>query len=267
MLRYSREIAFAAAEVYAHAAEARGAWDARLESLVVDAVVRGEADESIQSRAAALGWGSTSQVTVIVGTTPPGSPALVVEAVHRAGRRIGVEILVAIHGRRLVCIAGPVDDEIRGGRRAGPRPRRGADRRRDRSSPTCSPPDAAPGPRCPGHTAAPGLARRAPAGARRRPPRRARAPRRPARPQRPLRPDLRARCATARAEALLATAAAFLDGGLGVEGTARALFVHANTVRYRLTSIAKLTGYDLADPHDAQTVRVALAYGGWPRSD
>ena len=46
VLRYSREVAFAAAEVYAEAAEARGAWDARLESLVVDAVIRGEADES-----------------------------------------------------------------------------------------------------------------------------------------------------------------------------------------------------------------------------
>ncbi len=57
VLRYSREVAFSAAEVYAQAAEARGAWDARLESLVVDAVIRGEADESMQSRAAALGWG------------------------------------------------------------------------------------------------------------------------------------------------------------------------------------------------------------------
>src|SRR5690625_5506362 len=31
VLRYSREVAFSAAEVYARAAEARGAWDARLE--------------------------------------------------------------------------------------------------------------------------------------------------------------------------------------------------------------------------------------------
>src|SRR5450759_2322829 len=52
-LRYSREIAFGAAQVYARAAEARGAWDARLESLVVDAVLRGEADDSMQSRASA----------------------------------------------------------------------------------------------------------------------------------------------------------------------------------------------------------------------
>ncbi len=72
VLRYSREIAFAAAQVYAQAAEARGAWDARLEALVVDALLRGEADDALRSRAAALGWASADQVTVVVGTTPPG---------------------------------------------------------------------------------------------------------------------------------------------------------------------------------------------------
>jgi DNA-binding PucR family transcriptional regulator len=60
---------------------------------------------------------------------------------------------------------------------------------------------------------------------------------------------------------LLETAAAYLDGGLGLEGTARELFVHTNTVRYRLGKIADTIGYDLTDPHDAQTVRLALAYG------
>ncbi|MBD3783671.1 MAG: helix-turn-helix domain-containing protein, partial [Micrococcales bacterium] len=59
---------------------------------------------------------------------------------------------------------------------------------------------------------------------------------------------------------LLETAEAWLDGGLGVEGTARSLIVHPNTVRYRLAGIAKATGYDLTDPHDAQTVRIALAF-------
>ena len=56
VLRYSREVAFAAARIYARAAEARGAWDARLEALVVDALLRGEADDALRSRAAALGW-------------------------------------------------------------------------------------------------------------------------------------------------------------------------------------------------------------------
>ena len=36
VVRYAREVAFATAEVYARAAEMRGAWDARLEALVVD---------------------------------------------------------------------------------------------------------------------------------------------------------------------------------------------------------------------------------------
>src|ERR1700733_479568 len=42
VLIYAREIAFSAAQVYARTAEARGAWDARLEALVVDSLVRGE---------------------------------------------------------------------------------------------------------------------------------------------------------------------------------------------------------------------------------
>lgn len=55
VLRYSREVAFEAAEVYARAAEVRGAWDARLEALVVDAIVRGDRDKSLRSRVSTLG--------------------------------------------------------------------------------------------------------------------------------------------------------------------------------------------------------------------
>jgi DNA-binding PucR family transcriptional regulator len=61
--------------------------------------------------------------------------------------------------------------------------------------------------------------------------------------------------------ALLETASAYLESGGGLEGTARVLFVHPNTVRYRLGKIAELTGYQLTDPHDAHTVRIALALG------
>ena len=86
VLRYSREIAFAAAQVYAEAAEARGAWDARLESLVVDALLRGEADDSLRSRAAALGWGSHDSVVVVVGNTPDAEPEAVVDEIRRVAR-------------------------------------------------------------------------------------------------------------------------------------------------------------------------------------
>ena len=64
ILRYSRDLAFAAASAYADAAEARGAWDTRMEANVVDAVVRGDTGPELQSRAAALNWDTTAPGTV-----------------------------------------------------------------------------------------------------------------------------------------------------------------------------------------------------------
>ena len=61
IVAYSREVAFAAAEIYARAAELRGAWDERLEASVVDAVLRGETDDTVLSRASTLGWPSTAR--------------------------------------------------------------------------------------------------------------------------------------------------------------------------------------------------------------
>src|SRR3954465_8269012 len=94
VLRYSRDVAFAAAEVYAQAAESRGAWDARLESLVVDAVLRGEADDALRSRGGALGGEAQTDVVVVGGETPPsgatadGSAAGVVETLRQQARRL-----------------------------------------------------------------------------------------------------------------------------------------------------------------------------------
>jgi hypothetical protein len=72
VLQFSREVAFATAHVYASFAENRGAWDARLEALVVDALVRGERSEELPGRAAALGWATMSPVVVLVGSRPAG---------------------------------------------------------------------------------------------------------------------------------------------------------------------------------------------------
>lgn len=257
VLRYSREVAFAAAEVYAHAAEARGAWDARLESLVVDAVVRGEADESMQSRAAALGWGDIHDVVVVVGRTPSAGSASVLDDLHRAARRAGSELLVAVHGARMVCIVGRVEDDVAIARALAPHLGEGP---------------IVIGPVVPHLFAAGRSARAAISGY-------AAAPAWPQAP-RPVRADdlLAERALSGDQPArgalvtriirplresggghLLETAAAYLDLGRGVEGTARALYVHPNTVRYRLASIAKTIGYDLSDPHDAYTVQIALA--------
>jgi len=91
VLRFSREVAFAAAAVYAQTAELRGAWDARLEALVVDAVLRGETDEAQGSRAAALGWDTTGRVVVVVGYAPEAVDARLVDILRQraVGGRAG----------------------------------------------------------------------------------------------------------------------------------------------------------------------------------
>ena len=260
VLRYSREIAFGAALVYAHAAEQRGAWDARLESLVIDAVMRGEVDESIRTRAAALGWVDVTNIIVLVGNSPH-SPvgedqASAVGTVHRTAQRLGIPVLAGVQGSRLVAVVGDAADP----------------RERARSLADCfADGDLVHGPlvhdltegavsahaAVAGHVAAPGW---------------------PGRPRPVAADDLLAERAVAgdslaRAvlvddvsavleehPSLLQTARTHLDSP-GLEATARTLIVHVNTVRYRLGRIADIIGYDLADPHEAFTVRVALTLG------
>ncbi len=103
ILLYSRDVAFAAADVYARAAEARGLWDARLEALVVDSILTGEADEELPSRIAALGWHGHGEVAVLVGTTPP---QFDVDLVRRTARKLSVDVLIGVQGSRLVLVIG-----------------------------------------------------------------------------------------------------------------------------------------------------------------
>ncbi|WP_256934552.1 hypothetical protein, partial [Microbacterium sp. BF1] len=103
ILLYSRDVAFAAADVYARAAEARGLWDARLEALVVDSILTGEADEELPSRIAALGWHGHGEVAVLVGTTPP---QFDVDLVRRTARKLAVDVLIGVQGSRLVLVLG-----------------------------------------------------------------------------------------------------------------------------------------------------------------
>ncbi|WP_076260933.1 PucR family transcriptional regulator [Intrasporangium flavum] len=261
VLRFSRDIAFAAAEVYAGAAEARGAWDARLEALVVDAVLRGEADESMQSRATALGWGEVSHVTFVVGTTPEARASTVpaVDELRRAVRKEGVEALVLVQRTRLIAVVGGTREPLAVvgavADRFGPGPvvvgptvphlfaaGRSARAALSGLSAASAWPDA---PRVVESDAL--LPERALAGdasARRILVERI---------HRPLRGPQQA--------PLLDTATAYLENGGSLEATARALFVHPNTVRYRLGRIGDATGYDLTTPREAWAARVALALG------
>ena len=56
---------------------------------------------------------------------------------------------------------------------------------------------------------------------------------------------------------LLDTVTAYLDQGGSLEGAARALFVHPNTVRYRLRRIAEVSGFAPTDPRGAYALRIA----------
>ena len=93
ILLYSREIAFAAADVYARAAEARGLWDARLEALVVDSILSGEYDNELPSRIAALGWNGHGEVCVLVGTAPK---MLDVDQLRRTARHLDADVLIGV---------------------------------------------------------------------------------------------------------------------------------------------------------------------------
>jgi DNA-binding PucR family transcriptional regulator len=54
---------------------------------------------------------------------------------------------------------------------------------------------------------------------------------------------------------------AYLDCGGAIEACARKLFVHPNTVRYRLKRVADFTGRDPTQPRDAYVLRVAATVG------
>src|ERR1700723_875609 len=115
VLRYTREIAFGTAQVYARTAEARGAWDARLEALVVDSLVRGEIDESLQSWASALNW-SSSPVSVVVGTADGSEPEGLIDEFRVIARRARLDLLAGVHGHRLVVVLGGSDDPLEAAR-------------------------------------------------------------------------------------------------------------------------------------------------------
>ena len=60
---------------------------------------------------------------------------------------------------------------------------------------------------------------------------------------------------------LLETVSAFLDSGAALEATGRTLFVHTNTVRYRLRRVAEVSGHSPSTPRGAFVLRIAITLG------
>lgn len=257
VLRYSREVAFAAAEVYARAAETRGAWDARLEALVVDALLRGETDDALHSRVAALGWNRHAAVTVVAGTAGDSGTDLVDE-LRRAARKAADDALVGVQGGRLVVLLGTAGDPAAAAENIAPRFGPGP----VVVGPTATDLDGA------GRSARIALAGLVAARAWPSAPRPVHAD--DLLPERVLSGDVTARRAlvdrvhaplVAAGEAFAETVTTYLEQGRSLEATARTLFVHPNTVRYRLRRVAELTGWDATRPRDAFVLQTAQAVG------
>ncbi|MFY9712734.1 MAG: helix-turn-helix domain-containing protein [Microbacterium sp.] len=274
ILLYSRDVAFAAADVYARAAEARGLWDARLEALVVDSILTGEADEELPSRIAALGWHGHGEVAVLVGTTPP---QFDVDQVRRTARKLAVDVLIGVQGSRLVLVLGRAriagqeneeeDDELAFLEIAA------------RLEPLFGPGFVVLGPAVAALVDASQSARAALAGfavarAWRSAPRPVEAD--DLLPERALAGDPLAkqtlierifRPLQAHSTDLVTTLWSYLDNGRSLEATARELFVHPNTVRYRLKRVSEVIGWDATGPREALILQTALILGSIGAAD
>ncbi len=266
-LLYSREVAFAAADVYARAAEARGLWDARLEALVVDSILSGEADDELPSRIAALGWHGHGEVAVLVGTTPP---QFDVDQLRRMARKLGVDVLVGVQGSRLVLVIGRSEAGQRTGEDVADLPFPEIARRLE---PGFGTGHLVLGPTVPAlvdasQSARAALAGFAVAGAWRNAPRPVDAD--DLLPERALAGDPLAkrtlvekiyRPLKAHSSDLVTTLWSYLDNGRSLEATARELFVHPNTVRYRLKRVSDVIGWDATGPREALILQTALVLG------
>lgn len=258
VLRYSREVAFAAADVYARAAETRGAWDSRLEAHVVDAVLHGESQDSLSSRIAAIGWKSQKNIRIMVGSTPGSNSVTFVSALRRLATRYSRDSLVGILGERAILMLSDTRfedaDLSRFARFFGPGPIVYSP-----LAPTVKEMHHCASAAVAGFAAVRGW------------------PQAPTPvgtddlwPERVFNGDAMARTALITqiyeplqhaGNGLLETLSSYLALGHALEGTARELFVHANTVRYRLKRVSEVTGWDPLVPRDAFVLQTALVIG------
>jgi DNA-binding PucR family transcriptional regulator len=271
VLLYSREIAFSAADVYARAAEARGLWDSRLEALVVDSILSGDNEEELASRIAALGWRAGGTVAAFIGVA---ADTVDQDGLRRVARKNHTDVLIGVHGNRLIVVVGRIEDE----------------KNTEADKPTLLKIaqelddffGAGPlviGPEVQSVAEATRSAKAALAGFAV-----VKAWQKPARPinaddllaERSLAGDMLAkqtlvetiyRPLSANSPELLETLTSYLETGRSLESTARELFVHANTVRYRLKRISEIIGWDATGSREAFVLQVAMVLGSMSETE
>src|SRR5690606_22674529 len=204
------------------------------------------------------GWAAGPSGRGAGGRSRGGEVAAVLQEVHRGARRIGIEAIGGVHGDRVVVVIGGDTDPLSA---------------TEKLLPSFGDGPVVVGPPVPTLDEATESARAALAGFRA-------APAWPAAPrpvsagdllpERALAGDAEAR-RTLRQEVygtlartsgeLRETLDAFFAAGGVLESAARALYVHPNTVRYRLRRVAEVTGLTPSRPRDAFALRLALTIG------
>lgn len=271
VLLYSREIAFSAADVYARAAEARGLWDARLEALVVDSILSGEHEEELASRIAALGWRAGGEVAALIGiSTEP----IDQDGLRRVARKNNADVLIGIHGNRMIVVIGRVTGEPEvetaspsftkiaeeleaffgaGPMVLGPEVKSVAEANRSAKAALAGFAVVKTWPKTTRPINADDLLA-----------------------ERSLAGDMLAkqtlidqiyRPLSSNSPELLETLNAYLSTGRSLESTARELFVHPNTVRYRLKRISEIIGWDATGSREAFVLQVALVLGSMTETE
>lgn len=257
-LIYSREVAFSAAEVYANAAESRGAWDARLESFAIDALVRGAPEATLRSRMSTLGWNGAEKVCAVVGRAPQTQAGEFTEELRAAARHHTSDVVIGLQGDTVIAAVG-----------FGSAPTEIARALADRfeSGPVVI------GPEVDGIAAASESVRAALAGIGAV----AAWPHAPnpvlaneLLPERVLAGDDLAREVllttiyeplAAGSTSMIETLEHYVEQGNSLEAASRGLYVHPNTVRYRLRRITQIVGWDPTDAREGYVLRTALALG------
>jgi hypothetical protein len=214
--------------------------------------------DPLPSQLAALGWHGGGPISAIVGAAPAGESRESLGPARSLPRRLGLEAIVGLHGHVLIMLLGGVGDPLPVAAKllpvfgdgpvvVGPAAADLADAGTVTRAALSGLRAAAAWPDAPRPVSADALL-----------------------PERVLAGDPAAReellstvyrPLIAAGGALLDTLTCFLDHGGGLEATARALFVHPNTVRYRLRRVAEICGHTPTDARGALTLQVALALG------
>lgn len=259
---FAKQTAFAAADIYARASRSRSIWDDRLEALIVDAVISGESDAEVASRASALGWRGHGAIAVMVGII---QGEVDFDQYRKLARLKSADVLLGRQGNHLILITGFRDADKATGENL-------FNLARDFAT-VAKPGPVVMGPRVESIN----LARRSS--------RAAFGAMKVVRHQKHGRKAVRSReylaerAVIGEAEAqralirevyqklqadnlqLLETLEMFFEHNGSIEKTANELFIHPNTVRYRLSSIEKELGLDPLESKGQFTLRIALSLG------